>query len=85
LTERQRKNPPIGTGAAFPVGFSATRQRDSKLLLMSDGVWRFIGSEAIATLARENSGPQIIELLRRQQLQSNGGRMGDDFSLIVVE
>jgi serine/threonine protein phosphatase PrpC len=85
LTQRQRKNPPVGTGAAFPVAFSPARPEASKVLLTSDGVWRFIGSEAIAAIARENSGTRIIEMLRRQQLQSHGGRLGDDFSLIIIE
>jgi serine/threonine protein phosphatase PrpC len=85
LTERQRKNPPLGTGAAFPMAFSTARNDVSKVLLMSDGVWRYIVSEAIANIVRQNGASQIIAQLREIQLEIGGNALSDDFSLLIVE
>lgn len=84
LTEGQRKNPPLGSGAAYPVAFTAKLDGDAQLLLMSDGVWRFVGFDAIAELSRSYRGHSLIFALRELQLEQNRGILPDDFSLIVV-
>jgi serine/threonine protein phosphatase PrpC len=84
LTEGQRKNPPIGTGGASPTAFSTELNGDSTLLVMSDGVWKFVGYDAIASLSRLKQGHDLIMALRQQQLNLNGGALPDDFSIIVV-
>lgn len=85
LTENQRKNPPIGSSAAFPAAFAADLDPGSKLLIMSDGVWRFVGDDAIAELGRAKRGQELVFALRRLQMEQNGGKLPDDFSMIVVQ
>ena len=83
LTEKQRKNPPIGSSASFPVAFAADF-KGSTLLIMSDGVWRYVGNDAIAELCRVKQGQELILSLRQLQSGQNGGRLLDDFSIILV-
>lgn len=85
LTEDQRKNPPIGSGEAIPVAFHADLNGLWKLLLISDGVWRYVGYESIAKIAAERDGDALIATLRQAALDGNGGKLGDDFSVILVQ
>ena len=84
LTARQRKNPPIGSGAATPLTFEAALLSDSPLLLMSDGVWKFVGFDRIAATSRAHQGVDLITQLRGLQLSGNRGKLPDDFSVIAV-
>ena len=85
LTERQHKNPPIGSGAARLAPFSARLSEPWKLLLMSDGVWKYTGWEAIVERYRREGGQALISSLRDVAAFNNGGRLFDDFSLILIE
>ena len=84
LTEQQRKNPPVGSSAARPVAFSARLQPGWKLLVVSDGVWKSVGWEQMAQIAARQQGQPMIEALRQAALASNGGRMPDDFSVVLL-
>ena len=84
LTASQRKNPPVGSGGATPITFAAHRVATSPLLLMSDGVWKFVGFERIVTAAERYSGTDLISELRELQLAGNGGKLPDDFSVVAV-
>jgi serine/threonine protein phosphatase PrpC len=85
LTEHQHKDPPIGSGAARLAPFSARLGEPWKLLLMSDGVWKYTGWEAIVERYRAESGQALISSLRDVAASNNGGRLCDDFSLILIE
>ncbi len=85
LTENQRKNPPVGSGAAYPVAFSASLGSGWKLLVMSDGVWKYAGWDAIARIVRERQGRELIAALRRIVFDANGGHLPDDFSVAVLQ
>lgn len=88
LTGLQRKNPPVGSGVAMPATFGMARSAGSTLLLMSDGVWKFVGFDVIAAVARaqtrEQSGADLVWELRALQLSGNGAKLPDDFSVIVA-
>ena len=84
LTDNQRKNPPVGSGAAYPVAFSARLGPGWKLLIVSDGVWKGLGWDGIARLAHAHGGESLIAALRLAALEENGGRLGDDFSVILL-
>ncbi len=84
LTENQRKNPPIGSSAAHPVAFSARLHPGWTLLVVSDGVWKFVGWESIARLAAGNEGQALVAALRRAAWDANGGRLPDDFSVALL-
>lgn len=85
LTENQRKNPPVGSSAASPVAFSARLQPGWKLLVMSDGVWKYVGWENIARMAATQSGETLIASLRQAALDANGGKLDDDFSVALLQ
>jgi len=52
---------------------------------MSDGVWKFAGWEAIAERCRAESEQALISSLREVAVSSTGGRLLDDFSVILIE
>jgi len=85
LTEHQHKNPPIGSGAARLAPFSARLGEPWKVLLMSDGVWKYPGWEAIIEKYRAESGQELKSSLRDVAAFNNGGSLFDDFSLILIE
>ena len=84
LTDFQQKEA-IGSGAAFPIAFESALPQEWKLLLMSDGVWRYIGHEAIGELSTREQGQSLIFGLRQMQRDHNSGQLPDDFSLILVQ
>ncbi len=85
LTEHQQKNPPIGSGAARLTPFSARLDDTWKMLMMSDGVWKFAGWEAIIEMCRAEEEQALISSLREVAVSSTGGRLLDDFSVILIE
>jgi serine/threonine protein phosphatase PrpC len=56
LTGRQRKNPPVGSGAAVFVPFVAGLQEPWRVLVMSDGVWKYVGRDRAHELAQASHG-----------------------------
>lgn len=85
LTEHQHKNPPIGSGSARLTPFSARLEHEWKLLLMSDGVWKYIGWETIIERCVAASGHELISSLRDVAARNTGGKLLDDFSVILIE
>ena len=85
LTEHQHKNPPIGSGSARLSPFSARLEHEWKLLLMSDGVWKYVGWETIIERCSAASGHELISSLREVAAKSTGGTFLDDFSVILIE
>jgi len=85
LTEHQRRNPPIGSGGAYPVSFKSELKSPWKLLLATDGVYRYVGWEAITEILRYNGGRTAIEMLLKAQRDSHGGLLGDDFTAVLIE
>ena len=84
LTENQRKNPPIGSSAAYPVAFSARLDPGWKLLIVSDGVWKCVGWDQIIRSVARNQGLELIAALRQAALDANAGKMEDDFSVALL-
>lgn len=84
LSANQRKNPPLGSGRATPVAFAAPNSPDAQILSLSDGVWKFVGFEAIRAAAGSERGIDLVLQLRQLQLEANNGKLPDDFSIIVA-
>ena len=84
LTEDQYKNPPVGSSAARPVAFSARLEPGWTLLVVSDGVWKYVGWESISRIAAQKQGQELIAALRQAALNANGGRLQDDFSVALL-
>lgn len=85
LTERQFKNPPVGSSAARPVAFSARLGRVWKLLVISDGVWKYVGWETIGQRTRQKEGQELIASLRQTAAEASGGELPDDFSVALLQ
>ena len=84
LTEQQRKNPPVGSSAVRPVAFSAHLEPGWKLLVVSDGVWKYVGWQQVAQIAAWHQGQAMVDALRQAALACHGGRMQDDFSVALL-
>lgn len=84
LTEHQRKNPPVGSSASQPIAFEAKLSPSWKLLIMSDGVWKFAGWDTIHDQCREFDGTELIVKLRTLAAGHNN-KLPDDFTIALFE
>jgi hypothetical protein len=85
LTDRQRKNPPVGSGAAIFEPFSSALEGWWRILILSDGVWKYAGWDNVIRRGREADGQTVIDKLREDVLVRSGGLLPDDFSVIAIE
>jgi hypothetical protein len=85
LTARQHKDPPIGYGAARPVGFAARLVRPWTVLALSDGVWKYAGWNKVSHAASHLIGNDLLASLRNQAGLPGSGRLQDDFTLLVLQ
>jgi len=83
LTARQHKDPPVGSGGARPVYFTARLTPPWAVLALSDGVWKYAGWDAALTLATQRTGKDLIDALRGRAALPNG-RLQDDFTVVAV-
>jgi hypothetical protein len=84
-TARQQKNPPVGSGDAIFTTFSYTDIEDGRILILSDGVWKYCGFEAIKSAFEMPSFTDAASFLRAATLKRVGSGPPDDFSVIAVE
>lgn len=84
LTERQCKNPPMGSGNAQPTIFSLELKGSWKLLTISDGVWKFVGWQKIVDEALKFRGDTLIENLKALAAGPSG-LLPDDFTIVLIE
>ena len=84
LTERQHKDPPIGSGAARPVGFLARLAAPWTVLALSDGVWKYAGWNRVARAASMLSGKNLLDSLRLDAALPGSRKLQDDFTLVVL-
>jgi hypothetical protein len=86
LTAQQCKNPPIGSGFASAVSFSARLRAPWTVLAMSDGVWKYAGWENLFKVAAGRSrGEEICTALRECAQLPRTGALQDDFTLVVLQ
>jgi serine/threonine protein phosphatase PrpC len=85
LTEEQRKNPPVGSGGAALTPFALKATAPWKLLLMSDGVWKYAGWGGVADALQSLSGQPLLQHLRDVVKQRHGGILPDDFTAVLIE
>lgn len=84
LSERQYKNPPVGSGSARFTSFSSALYEKWKVLLISDGVWKFTGWDSAIRIIQTENGKDVISKLRENVI-SKTSELFDDFSLILIE
>lgn len=85
VTSEQRKNPPVGSGDAIFEPFMAHAIGGSRVLMVTDGVWKYAGYESIQRALNAPDLSMVIEILRQDTLARSGGSLPDDFSLIAIE
>lgn len=85
LTAGQPKNPPVGSGMAAGATFAAKLIRPWRLLVMTDGVWKYAGWQKVVDAARmTNSSDAMTELQGAARLVGSG-RFQDDFTVVLLE
>ena len=85
LTARQHKNPPVGSGVASPVTFAATPSPPWRLLVMTDGVWKYAGWERVIAAARREQGAETVADLQRAARLPGSGLFQDDFTVVLMD
>ncbi|SRR6266478_390621 len=83
LTERQSKNPPVGSGSAPFTWFARKLPEAWTVLAMSDGVWKFASMQAVIKSAAEKHGDEIIQDLLNKCRLPGSGALQDDFTVTV--
>lgn len=83
LTAGQSRKPLVGSGAAQPVAFGPVLSH-GRILVASDGIFKYARREALATCARrdslEDAALALIDAVRLR-----GGRLQDDVAVILCE
>jgi serine/threonine protein phosphatase PrpC len=83
LTARQLRKPLLGSGQALPVGFSVAR-RGGRLLMASDGLFKYASSQTVRTLAALNHMDASVQaLVKCVRLPS--GALQDDIAVVMVD
>jgi PPM family protein phosphatase len=85
LTDRQAKNPPVGSGGARPTPFEADLPASWLVLAMSDGVWKYVGGDRLRELLRGSRGRELLDTLREQARLPRGGGLSDDFTAVLLQ
>jgi hypothetical protein len=85
LTERQFKNPPVGSGGARITPFSALLAAGSRVFVATDGVWKYVGWDRIAEHIGSLAGAALIERLRTDAVANTGQSLRDDFTAVVID
>ncbi len=84
LTAGQSKNPPVGSGTAAFVPFWAALVRPWRVVVMSDGVWKYVGREQVQRFAVELADQPLVDALQRAARLPGSGRFQDDFTVAVL-
>jgi serine/threonine protein phosphatase PrpC len=82
LTAHQRRRPLLGSGEALPVVFEA-ELGDGRLILGSDGLFKYATAERICTLAMQGSVSDAADALANCVRLPSGG-VQDDVAVVVV-
>jgi PPM family protein phosphatase len=85
LTAAQHKNPPVGSGEAVFAPFELELARPWKVLLLSDGVWKYASWERVWASAAKLSGDELLEDLQRAARLPATGEFQDDFTAVLLE
>lgn len=85
LTSRQFKNPPAGSGEASFVPFELELTVPWRVLVMSDGVWKYASWDRVWDFAVRLSGDELIEALKDAARLKESGEFPDDFTVVLLE
>jgi serine/threonine protein phosphatase PrpC len=82
LTAHQRRRPLLGSGEALPVIFEA-ELGDGRLILGSDGLFKYATAERICALAMQGSVAEAADALANCVRLPSGG-FQDDVAVVIV-
>jgi serine/threonine protein phosphatase PrpC len=85
LTSRQFKNPPVGSAEAIFVPFELALSEPWRLLLLSDGVWKYASWDRVWSCAARLSGEELIGELQDAARLRTTGEFPDDFTIVLLE
>ena len=85
VTSRQFKNPPVGCGDATFVPFELELVRPWRVLVMSDGVWKYASWDRVWDCAVRLSGEELIAELQTAARLKTTGEFQDDFTVVLLE
>ncbi len=85
LTAKQRANPPIGSGQAVGELFRSSLPTVYRLLLMTDGVWKYTGWDPIDKAVQGFQGDALLAHLQQEARPYGRGPFKDDFTLVLIE
>jgi serine/threonine protein phosphatase PrpC len=85
LTAHQFKNPPVGSGEADFAPFELELTPPWRVLLMSDGVWKYATWERVCDRAARLSGEELIAELQDAARLKVTGEFQDDFTVLLLE
>jgi serine/threonine protein phosphatase PrpC len=85
LTAAQLKNPPVGCGMALPIPFAADLSEPWRILVMSDGVWKYVGWDRVVEVATQAADASVIDRLQQHARLPGSGRFPDDFTVVLLE
>lgn len=83
-TDRQRKNPPVGSQSADFVPFVYHVISGGRIMMLSDGVWKYCGYEALKQ-AFELPAAEVTAHFQRAIFSRAGSTLPDDFSIISID
>ncbi len=84
LTANQKKNPPVGSKVCHPAPFSERISEGSRIMFMSDGVYKYVAAEEISEAVGNLEPEDAIKSLR-DKAAGKSGTLYDDFSAVIVE
>ena len=85
LTADQPKNPPVGSGTAVGRTFDRPLSIPWRLVLMTDGVWKFAGLDRVRSLVRTTTPQELLAELQTPARRPGSGDYYDDFTLAVID
>jgi serine/threonine protein phosphatase PrpC len=85
LTSRQFKNPPVGSGEADFIPFEMELVRPWRVLVMSDGVWKYASWDHVWDCIARLSGEELIAELQVPARLKTTGEFQDDFTVVLLE
>ena len=85
LTVRQDKNPQIGSGMTSCTYFISPVVKPWSLLVMTDGVWKYVGWERITDMLKRVGGEEFRSEITAAGRLPGSGKFPDDFSFALVE
>ena len=85
LTSRQFKDPPVGSGDATFVPFEMELAAPWRLLVVSDGVWKYATWDRVWASVARLSGEELIADLQDAARLKSTGEFQDDFTAVLLE